>query len=257
MPLSKRQRRILAGLGLSLAGLLALWGSLPLWCPWVLAPLAQKQGIHYARYERAGYRRFVLHGIAFTNQTVSLHADRMEAWVPSVWLWRCAVGSSNASQPFLRVSGWRLEFATNGPSGDRDSIYTDAREIGAAVETLHKWLPTAVLSNGTLRAENLILDLPDATWSGGNIRAKVALPRQSQQLNLSAKFPERLPGGEGEGKHQGPGCEIQVQSESLHLQTTIQLSTDASGLKLQSTSSWWRGSGPTRPGCTRWISPSG
>src|SRR5258708_3507925 len=46
----KRLRKLLKGLGLGLAGLLAAGVLLPVWFPWVLRPFAQRQGVHYARY---------------------------------------------------------------------------------------------------------------------------------------------------------------------------------------------------------------
>src|SRR6266487_3476296 len=102
MALGKRQRKILKGLGLGLAGLLAAWALLPVWFPWVLRPFAQGQGIRYVRYERQGYRRFALRGITFTNQDVTVRAEGVEAWTPGVWLWHYVTGLGNERQQFVR-----------------------------------------------------------------------------------------------------------------------------------------------------------
>src|SRR5438067_8448522 len=85
----KRQRKLISGAGIALAAAIVLWFSLPLWFPWVLPLVARKQGVQYRHYERLGYRSFALHGVTFTNRTVTIRAERLEGLVPSIWLWRC------------------------------------------------------------------------------------------------------------------------------------------------------------------------
>src|SRR5437660_368174 len=88
MRLGKRQRKLLRGLAVMLAALLALWGAMPLWLPWVLGPVAKIWGARYSSYEREGYRRFAVEQVTFTNRSGRFRAERIEALVPSVWLWR-------------------------------------------------------------------------------------------------------------------------------------------------------------------------
>ena len=90
---------------------------LPLWFPWVLRPLASKYGVHYAHYERVGYRWFALDGLTFTNQAAKFRADRMEGLVPTVWLWRCVVAKAGKPEPVLHVDHWQFESFPSGKKG--------------------------------------------------------------------------------------------------------------------------------------------
>src|ERR1017187_8197661 len=109
MPVKQRRRRLALLSALVFAGVATGWFSLPLWFPWVISPAAARVGVHYSRYERDGYGRFALRNVSFTNQTVKFQADRVEAVVPSVWLWRLAFPKGTAQPPFLRVLDWSLE----------------------------------------------------------------------------------------------------------------------------------------------------
>src|SRR2546430_17822 len=110
----KGKKRVLYAGGLILAILLLVWVSAPLWFPWVLKPLARKEGGTYTSYERKGYSRFVLGGLIFTNRTVELHAERVEALVPTTWLSRAIMGQTK--DPFLLAQNWQLKLI---PSGDK------------------------------------------------------------------------------------------------------------------------------------------
>src|SRR5215470_17914615 len=91
MTLGKRQRKFLRGLVFTLAALFVLLAALPLWFPWISRPVAKIWGVRYSTYERHGYERFVLEQVTFTNQDGKFGAERIEAVVPTVWLWRLAV----------------------------------------------------------------------------------------------------------------------------------------------------------------------
>src|SRR5437899_177469 len=108
MPLGKRQRRILLGFAIFLAGVVFLLMALPIWFPWVMRPIAAKQGARFARYERVGYRRFAVEGVGFTNDAVTFRAQRLEGLVPSVWYWRL-ISASAKRESFVRVEGWELD----------------------------------------------------------------------------------------------------------------------------------------------------
>ncbi|MGH7972380.1 MAG: hypothetical protein ACREIC_27015, partial [Limisphaerales bacterium] len=82
------------------AAMLGLLGvALPLWWPWVLRPLARAQGAHYNGYQRLGYARFLLTGFSYTNATTEVRATRVEADVPTVWLWRLELGNRRSAVP--------------------------------------------------------------------------------------------------------------------------------------------------------------
>lgn len=163
MPLGKRQRKWFRALGIFFGALLVLCLSVPLWFPWLLGPLAGRQGVRYDRYEREGYRRFALYEASYTNKNIRFRADRIEALTPSAWLWRTASGKG--AGPWVRVEGWTLETVpAPKPAGVRTppSLYTNIQQVALALPTLEKWLPAATLSNGTVQIQQVRLELPAA-----------------------------------------------------------------------------------------------
>jgi translocation and assembly module TamB len=228
MPLGKRQRKWFLALGIFFGVLLIICFSVPLWFPWLLRLLATRQGVRYDRYEREGYRRFSIYQASFTNGPVALHAQRVEVLTPSVWLWRTVTGRGGG--PWVRVYGWRLETlpaaaSGAGPAQAVPSVYTNVHQIARALPTFERWLPAATLSNGTVKIQNTLVDLPEVAWSKGKVWAKVGVGdhQGTLRLKLGKAFP----------------YELQLQSESLHLQATMQLATNAEGLLLRSRSLWW------------------
>src|SRR6266850_3379254 len=223
MLLGKRQRKVILIVGTALGGLSLLGVSLPLWFPWVATPLARKQGIHFARYERLSYNRFALHDLAFTNKDVRLRAWEVEAFVPTIWLWK--LSSTNMPSPFVRVSGWEVEtlLATNKTGAS--STYTNAQEIAAILQTVQRWLPAATLSNGTVSVQKTVLKIPAAIWARGKVEAQLGISGL-QQADVSATLPPRS------------GYDLQIRSEALKLDSTFHLSMDSSSVTLQATNLW-------------------
>ncbi|HWX21699.1 MAG TPA: translocation/assembly module TamB domain-containing protein [Candidatus Binatia bacterium] len=225
MPLGKRQRRILQGLGLALGCVLLLWFSLPLWFPWLLRPLARKAGVHYTQYARKGYARFDLSGLSFSNATVRFRAERIEALAPNVWLWRCL--TTPQQQPFLSAQNWQFESIPAGSPSGSSSVYSNVQRVAATLKTLNRWLPTAVLSNGVVRVKMAALPVVSLTWTQGELTAVVRLPHQAGPAILH-----------GTSEHP-PVYQVDLTSAALHLRTRLDLSTSASGLEVRGTSDWW------------------
>ena len=90
MRLGKGKRRLLAALGFGLLAILLILLSAPIWLPWVLKPLAPRQGLTFATYERKGYSRFVLEEVTFTNAALHFHAKQAEGLTPMIWWWTIA-----------------------------------------------------------------------------------------------------------------------------------------------------------------------
>src|SRR5690348_10158708 len=103
MPLGKRQRKVLLGLGFFLAGIFLLLVSLPLWFPWIMRPVASKNGARYAHYERVGYRHFAVEGTGFTNDALRFRAQRVEGLVPTLWSWRILAHNQKQQDAFLQA----------------------------------------------------------------------------------------------------------------------------------------------------------
>ena len=204
----------------------SFWFSLPLWLPWVLEPLARSAGARYARYERQGYRRFSLHDLTFTNQTVRLHAQQVEGLVPTVWLWRCL--TKNHAEPFLRVEGWQVQPlpASEATGSGSPSVYEETRQLEDTFATLRRWLPVAALSNGALLLQTNVIAVPSLNWSNGQLDANIALPGQAQRATLNANLAKRP-------------VELRLDSDTLRLHSTFHVSTNASGLTITGESLWW------------------
>src|SRR5437879_847580 len=146
MTLRKRHRKIWASLGIFATSLFLLVVALPLWLPWLLRPLAARSGASYAAYQREGYHRFVLQTLRYTNSSISFTADKVEAPVPTVWLWEVLVNRGTTAEPFLFASGWQLEIRSSQKDKSRpsQSTYTNVSSILRKLETFKKWVPVAV-----------------------------------------------------------------------------------------------------------------
>src|SRR6185437_12250036 len=115
MAVRKLRAKILLIL-LSVVLLLALIvAALPWWLPWALPSIAKRYGATYDHYRRVGYERFELSGFALTNGSVRLEAGRVQAFVPTVWLWRHFNGARGGE--FLQVQSWKYSLAEKKPSG--------------------------------------------------------------------------------------------------------------------------------------------
>src|SRR5437762_1379060 len=165
MRLGKGKRKLLRWLYFTLAALLVFWVASPVWFPWVLRPIAGMCGAHYGRYERNGYRRFTVEQVTFTNKDAKVRAERLAGLTPPIWLWHLLTHHEGwtTNEPFVRVSGWQYEAIPSGRPG-RGSTYTNAQDVSQILQRVTKWVPSAVLSNGTVLVEKTVVDLPAATW---------------------------------------------------------------------------------------------
>ncbi len=224
MPLGKRQRKVILILGLTLGGLMLLCVSLPLWFPWVVTSLARKGGVHFVRYERIGYSRFALHDLTFTNEDVRLRAREIDAFVPTVWLWKRL--STNAMVSFVGVNGWEFESLPSTNKTGASSTYTNVQRITAIVKIVQHWLPVASLSNGAVQVQKVALKIPVANLSHGKVGAQLGFLNGSQQAALNVNLHQRDP------------YDLQVRSESLGLESFIQISMDSTSITLEATNLW-------------------
>ena len=232
MRLGKRQRKWLLGVGCTLGAVLVLWVSIPLWFPWALSPLASKQGLHYSSYVRRGYSRFELRGVGFTNQSIKLHVNRVEGLTPTTWLWRSTFAGTKDQRAFVSVHGWQLEITNTNQAGrkpdESSSVYTNVYQTAGVLDKLERWLPSAVLSNGTLLVpKTAVVRIPAAVWSQGTLSAQVRLAEPEQDVDLKATF------------RPGQPVEVLSHSESLHLESVARVSFDLAGVAVQSTNLWW------------------
>jgi len=228
MPLGKRQRRVLLGLGIFLAGIVVLLVALPLWFPWIMRPIASKQGAHYARYERVGYRRFAVKGVGFTNDAIRFRAERLEGLVPSVWYWRIISSSPKQQEAFLRVSGWELELLpstkTNEATG---SVYTNVQDVAEVLKSVERWIPAATLSNGTLRIQPTMLKVSHLNWSQGKAQGQIEWPEKNQRATATLTLTNL------------PSWQAKIESETLHLRGALDFTARTNMAIVQSAWLWW------------------
>ena len=235
MPLGKRQRRVLLGLGIFLAAIIVLLLSLPLWFPWLLRPIAAKNGARYARFERLGYRRFAVEGVVFTNNAIRFRAERMEGLVPSVWYWRVLSSSAMQQDAFVRVSGWALDVSparTNLSQSAKTnqsavSMHTNVQDVAEVLNEVKHWIPAATVSNGTLRIESTVLKVPSLNWAQETAQGEFEWPEKKQSAMVIANLTNL------------PSWRARIESESLHLQGSVDFSAHANMDVLQSTWLWW------------------
>ena len=229
MRLGKGQRKIVWVIGSVALAVIVLCLTLPLWFPSILKPLAAKVGANYVRYERLGYAQFALEGFTFTNRTTHFRAARVKALTPIVWLWKLTAGDHQHQPAFLQLTGCEFE-SLPGPDNKaqaQPSAYEELQKLEATRRQLRRWLPSASLSNGTLRIGKTPLAVRDMRLESGNLQATATVAFQGQQALLIGMVNGTQP------------LEFRLHSERLALDSVIRLFTNASGFEMQSTNFWW------------------
>ncbi|MEY2467198.1 MAG: translocation and assembly module TamB, partial [Verrucomicrobiota bacterium] len=147
----------------------------PLWFPWALRPAAKSLGLKYSGYERNGYGRFSLTNVTLPTKAGEFHANHIEAFVPTAWLWHLL--ARGKARPFLKINGWNFAAqSSSNQTAAAASVYTNVTQLESKLETLAKWVPQVELTNGTLRANGSTIFLPQAEWANGNLSARIIFP---------------------------------------------------------------------------------
>ena len=167
--------------------------------------------------------------------------NRFEAPLPTLWLWRLAFGNSS-HEPFVSSTNWQLEIVpgTSGKSGVHASVAASASQVDTILRKVKTWVPAAELAGGTIRITDILIDLPSVGWSAGQVSVKAAavrVPGLSRILRTSPDVLNNLNVSAGLGSP--PPWEVKLRSDSLHLDSTIRISTNAAGLMVQSAGLWW------------------
>jgi len=227
MPLGKRQRKVLLGLGFFLAAIFLLLVSLPVWLPWVARPIASKQGAHYSRYERLSYNRFAVEGVGFTNDAIQFRAKRVEGLTPSMWSWRIFSPGAKQQEAFLNVEHWELDLLPSTKTNkESTSVFTNIEDAAQALRAVERWLPAAMLSNGTVRIQSTVLHVQNLSLKHGELRGQIEWPEKKQSATVAANLTNL------------PSWQAKIESDSLHLQGTLDFSARTNVGILQSTWLW-------------------
>jgi translocation and assembly module TamB len=223
-----KRKKIGLWLGLPAAMLVLLGVALPLWWPWVLPPLARAQGAHYNGYQRIGYARFLLTGFSYTNATTEVRATRVEADVPTVWLWRLELGNRRSAVPFLRVDDWQYRSAATPATAQEtrtNSTEAEVRYLSSQLRHLSRWLPRAALYHGRVRDGTLDLTVPSATWANRRVDAQVVWGKSLPAVNLELDL------------NQAPYT-LQLHAHSVQANAAFQLAPETNGLSVAGALSW-------------------
>ena len=227
MAVRKRRSKIFRVL-LSVVLLLVLVvAALPLWFPWALRPIAKRYGATYANYQRVGYQRFQLSGFALTNRATQVQADRVTAFVPTVWLWRHLVGMKN--EPFVEARSWKYVSAkaTSSQLSRQNapvSVYGVFEKIKRTAATLQNWLPTAALTNGAISIKGQTVDIPQTSWANATLKATVSLP-DGQPMTMLASTKK-------------PAWELNFDSEIHQFRSTVSIEERNGTLAVEGAANW-------------------
>jgi translocation and assembly module TamB len=225
MAVRKLRAKILLIL-LSVVLLLALIvAALPWWLPWALPSITKRYGATYDHYRRVGYERFELSGFALTNGSVRLEAGRVQAFVPTVWLWRHFNGARDGE--FLQVQSWKYSLAEKKSSGSNApvSVHDTFQELQNLAATLDQWVPTATLTNGAVAIRQQTVEIPAANWANGKLTATAALTNQSP-LTIVAATKQHAPWTLG------------IASAVHGLRSTLTINDRAGRLAVTGTADW-------------------
>lgn len=151
-----------------LAGLLAcailVLVAAPWWLGLALSRVGADQGLGFARYERVGYGRFVLHDVEVQRPGLIVHADRVEAPTPLVWAWRH--WRDNPRE--VSVGNWTLVSAPREPApAPQDPVggWLELRSrLAQVIDTVDEWLPTARFGAGVVRWPGGTASVERAVW---------------------------------------------------------------------------------------------
>ena len=226
VPLGTRQRRVLLGSGLLLVGIIILWLACPIWFPWLLRPLASAFGVHYNHYAREGFSSFAFSEVRFTSRSESIAAGKVEALLPTTWLWRIAFGEPSGPHPFLTVDEWSYSPIPSTNQVTATATDSSIRDVQAAMKVLSRWVPNATLSNGKVQVGGRQFALPIVSWAAPRLDARLVWPSPESTVLLSGDFRE-------------PSATLHIESASLHLASTIHITNTISGTELHSSNNWW------------------
>lgn len=195
--LRTKHRWVRSLLWLTTVGFLLL-GVVPVWFPWVLTPVARHYGLRFADYDRLGWTRFALTDVQGAWDGAQLEAQRVEAVLPTTWLWRRFNERTNGPALLTLSDGWLLVGAstTNAVAaasaeapGSTDETLNQISQIG---RTLQRWLPGADLTNCTLQIASNRVTIPHVQWRAGRIEAVVRLPALRGEIELAGQVGDDL-----------------------------------------------------------------
>lgn len=199
-------------------------GLLPVWFPWLLRPLAAAAGVRYDRYERVGMSRFALVNATWASGDFTVRAQRIEAFLPHVWVWRARWGGGTrpGTEPFAAVRNWQARRVPRAkpPPGDLPSAVDGFDRLRRIAVTAQRWLPTVHLDAGELILESGRIRFPSIDWRETRLEVAAEPERLDRRLSLSLDLPSQ------------EGWELIVRDAATDLVWSNRLARTASGLRV-------------------------
>lgn len=227
--MANRRRKVFQALGSILLGLIILVIALPIWLPWTLRSILQRYGIQYSTYERVGYGRFALRGVTFIKRKTEFKAARIEAVMPTLWVWHLYVDGKKPKINLLQIQGWELDAlnqlqrTTNATTA---SAYTAVRTLKADCARLQGWLPGASFTNGIVRFQGRHIIIPSADWDNGVLSGRLIEPKSSRSATFQVYLGAKVP------------LQASVKSDALHLDSKILIKEGAASLDAEGAVFW-------------------
>lgn len=224
---ARRTRKILWWVGGILLGIIILIAAMPLWLPWILRPLASREGAQFSSYEREGYSRFTLKGVHYSSAAATLDAERVEGVVPLTWLWKHYVGGDLGGN-WLVVDHWKLNLA---PSPEKStnaagSPYQTMEKVQNLLPAAESWLPRAALSNGVVRLGTNEISVDSIVWKEGTLQARAAAKQAGQKISVLAEVMAT-------GTNR-----VTIDITPLAVQVRLGVSRDAGALRISGEGDW-------------------
>jgi len=174
------RRKLIRGLVVAVALMVILVVSLPAWLPLALRPLLRGQDISFGKYQHLGYSRLALRDL----QGPSISVERVELYVPTLWLWHKWRG--NSDQPYLVLDHWHL--SSRQSAGTPQPTVAVLDRTAENLTRLVQWLPVAQLNDGTIASGSNELSVATVQWRAGELTAKLNATQFNQEVVLSANL---------------------------------------------------------------------
>jgi translocation and assembly module TamB len=174
---------------------------LPAWFPWVLRPVAQRYGVRFGAYERVGLSRFALRQVVVRQGGTEISAARVEAWLPSAWLWHRYRTASPlpGGRPYVEARDWEVRDrgATRPAASDAPvaagSTFELLDEIEGHLSTVRQWLPSARFSGGRAQAGAEWIEVARIEWTAGDLLVEWVSPWGNQAVITRGDFTSAAP----------------------------------------------------------------
>jgi hypothetical protein len=230
MATSKWKRKTFIVLGAAALIAAALGASLPFWLSSILPRVVRSRGADYSAYHREGYGRFVLTGVTFTNEGIRFAAKRVEALVPTVWLWQRSFGGRPDGTPFLKIQDWRLDVIEgNEVETERKPIASAPavlNEIESVFRDVRNWAPVAEASNGVVNVQGKDLRVANARWEQGTLNARASFEQRKEIVTIRLAAVKKFP------------WELDVSVPELSFESHWKISKTANAASLQGEALW-------------------